>query len=231
MSKQLFRARIKFDTNFGYDEEMTLYILENNCIDYRYIVDERGNEPPAHGSDAYCDAIASVISLKSDCVEECTIDDLPNPVKIAFNLKKPDAEFSLLSILNQKEICFTCTNASNISKGMSKCRIESPDSNDHYCFYSCKHHEEVDENTMNERIFSFAEDILPNEIEADGSKLTLQCVKLTSGIWSYAYVDKNDCIPMVSDGNDDFFLSSVAKNQSDAVFKLGQKVSRYLNHK
>ena len=93
MSTQYFKANIKYDTNFGIDEERALYIKENNSIDYRYIVDENGDEPSMSGSDSYCNALSIVLRLGENrsnydysvSIEECSFKDLPDKVKRALD--------------------------------------------------------------------------------------------------------------------------------------------------
>ena len=69
MSKQYFKYDITYDTNLGFDETETLYVLENNSTDYRVVVDENGEYPKPYGTDWYCDALSVVLFIGTS-VEE-----------------------------------------------------------------------------------------------------------------------------------------------------------------
>ena len=92
MSKQYFRVIITYDTNLGFDETKTLYVLENNSTDYRVVVDENGEYPKPCGTDWYCDALSVVISIgvsvetvnyKVD-MQEISWKDLPEKLQNIF---------------------------------------------------------------------------------------------------------------------------------------------------
>lgn len=75
MSKQYFKYDITYDTNLGFDETKTLYVLENNSTDYRIVVDENGVCPKPYGTDWYCDAMSVVLNIGGD------VDNLSYKVK------------------------------------------------------------------------------------------------------------------------------------------------------
>ena len=232
MSKQLFRAKIKYDTNCGYDDEMTLYVMENNSTDYRMIVDKEGNDPSVSGTDWYCNAVASVISLKSPDIERCTVEDLPEAVKIAFGLSKPLIDLSNLNVFKCEKCCFTCKNMFNLSSNTSKCRCESSDSNEHFCFYCCNEFKPAGEDVVNNRITKYVKNIFPESIQVDGKTYSFTQEWYDKlGMYCYSYSDEKHHSPCVDDGTYSYYLSSVFPKQEDAAIDLAGKLSRYLNHK
>lgn len=232
MSKQFFRAKIKYDTNCGYDDEMVLYVMQNNSSDYRMIVDKDGHDPLVSGTDWYCNAIASIISLKSPDIEECILDDLPEPVKIAFGLSKPVIDLSFLNVFTCERCCFKCRSMLNLMNGTLKCASESPDSNEHHCSYCCDNFELAGEDVINNRKTEYVKNIFPESIKVDGHIYTLNCKRYdTLCMWGYAYCDDLNHIPCVDDGTSVYYLASILPKQEDAVVDLAGKLSRYLNHK
>ena len=93
MSSQYFKYKIEYDNNCGDMENKTLYVQENNTIDFRVVVNEDGTLPEFHGSDCYCDAMSVVLGLGMDCKKssysveriECGWLSMPDPVKEYFN--------------------------------------------------------------------------------------------------------------------------------------------------
>lgn len=89
MSKQYFKATITYDTNLGFDETETLYIIENNSTDYRVVVNENGEYPKPYGTDWYCDALSVVLNLGRNAngqnynviIEEIEWKNLPNKLQ------------------------------------------------------------------------------------------------------------------------------------------------------
>ncbi len=232
MSKQFFRAKIKYDTNCGYDDEMTLYVMENNSIDYRMIVGKDGHNPSVSGTDWYCNAIASVISLKSPDLEECSLDELPEAVKISFGLSKPVVDLSLLHMFKCEKCCFACKNMFNLMGKTSKCSCESPDSNEHFCFYCCNKFDPAGDGVVNKRIAEYASSIFPESVEIDGHTYSFVCERYDKlGMWGYSYSDEIHHSACVTDGIYQYYLASVFPKQEDAAIDLAGKLSRYLNHK
>lgn len=232
MSKQFFRAKIKYDNNCGYDDEMTLYVMENNSSDYRMIVDKDGHDPSVSGTDWYCNAIASIISLKSPDLEECTLDDLPEAVKIAFGLSKPVIDLSFLNVFNCERCCFKCRSMLNLMNGTLKCANESSDSNDHYCSYCCDDFELAGEDAINKRKTEYVKNMFPESIQIDGKTYSFIQERYDKlGMWGYSYSDEIHHSPCVTDGIYQYYLASVFPKQEDAAIDLAGKLSRYLNHK
>lgn len=88
MSKQIFKVHIEYDTNWGFSETKDFYILQNNSIDYRHIVNKNGEDLPTHGTDSYCNCLSHALLLENydnvgdKCVvEEISLNDLPNKIK------------------------------------------------------------------------------------------------------------------------------------------------------
>ena len=93
MSRQYFKATLKYDSNYGPTLEQDIYIREDNSTDYREAVYENGEYVECRGTDSYCDALACALSLseaKNHSYEVTLVeggcDDWPDKVKETFNL-------------------------------------------------------------------------------------------------------------------------------------------------
>lgn len=88
MSRQRFKAILTYDSNCGPTEQETIYIIENNSTDYRYVFNEHGDFIECIGTDSYCDALSCALSLTNgkgndwECkLEEISWSQLPNKIK------------------------------------------------------------------------------------------------------------------------------------------------------
>lgn len=94
MSRQRYKITIHYDSNAGYTEEEIIYCLQNNSTDYRYFLDEKGNDVECCGTDSFCEYLSYAIRLKTyidqtfnndkwwGCkVEEIGFSELPELIK------------------------------------------------------------------------------------------------------------------------------------------------------
>lgn len=81
MGKQFFRAEIQYNNNMGASDKDTLYILENNSIDYMSVCTKDGSSVTLDGTDSYIEMLRHVLGLENyeGCGESVKIKELEFP--------------------------------------------------------------------------------------------------------------------------------------------------------
>lgn len=103
MGKQFFRAEIQYNNNMGASDEDTLYIFENNSIDYMSVCTKDGRPVSLDGTDSYIKMLRHVLGLENyeGCGESVKIKEL---LKFPQGLEVPDKVMKYFFSSNNNEL-------------------------------------------------------------------------------------------------------------------------------